>query len=84
MLHFRSSEQGPIKLIRRLINCVTESVSSDKELVKELKRLAERLKAADKHPEDELQAEQANLILGMCFFYIFHLPVLWFLVRFNY
>lgn len=58
------------------MNRVAESVSSDKELVKELKRVAERLKTADKHPEEELQLDQANLILGKVFPYIFHHLVL--------
>lgn len=78
MLHFQSSEQGPIKLMRRLMNRVAESVSSDKELVKELKRVAERLKMADKNPE-ELLPDQANLILGKAFIPPFSF-IIWFVV----
>ncbi|GMP32479.1 hypothetical protein CsSME_00006218 [Camellia sinensis var. sinensis] len=64
LLHFRLPEQGAIKLMRRLLNRVAESVSTEKELVKELKRMADRLKAADKHPDQDLSLDEANTILG--------------------
>lgn len=64
LLHFRLSEQGSIKLMRRLLNHVAESVLAEKDLVKELKGMAERLKALDREPEQELSQDQANLILG--------------------
>lgn len=64
MLHFRVTEQGPIKLMRHLVNRVVESVSSERELAKELKQVAERLQTADKHQEQDLHPDQANLILG--------------------
>lgn len=64
MLHFRVTEQGPIKLMRCLLNRVVESVSSERELAKELKRVAERLQTADKHQKQDLHPDQANLILG--------------------
>ncbi|KAI8017905.1 Condensin complex subunit 3 [Camellia lanceoleosa] len=64
LLHFRLPEQGAIKLMRRLLNRVAESVSTEKELVKELKRMADRLKAADKHPDQDLSLDEANNILG--------------------
>ncbi|CAL5373808.1 unnamed protein product [Camellia sinensis] len=63
LLHFRLPEQGAIKLMRRLLNRVAESVSTEKELVKELKRMADRLKAADKHPDQDLSLDEANTIL---------------------
>ncbi|XP_050270046.1 uncharacterized protein LOC126714094 isoform X1 [Quercus robur] len=64
LLHFRLSEQGSIKLMRRLLNHVAESVLAEKDLVKELKGMADRLKALDREPEQELSQDQANLILG--------------------
>lgn len=68
MLRFRLTEQGPIKLMRRLLNRVMEFVSSERELAKELKRVAERLQTADKHQEQDLHSDQANLILGKALF----------------
>lgn len=68
MLHFRVTEQGPIKLMRHLVNRVVESVSSERELAKELKQVAERLQTADKHQEQDLHPDQANLILGKALF----------------
>ncbi|KAL6337998.1 hypothetical protein AAG906_007804 [Vitis piasezkii] len=64
LLHFRLSEQGAIKLMRRLLNRVAESAFAECEVVKELKRMAERLKAIDREPDQELSQEQANCILG--------------------
>ncbi|KAL5574585.1 hypothetical protein UlMin_016284 [Ulmus minor] len=64
LLQFRSSEQGAIQLMRRLLNCIAGSVPTDKDLVKELKRMADLLKAADRHPDQELSQDQANLIFG--------------------
>ncbi|KAK2652547.1 hypothetical protein Ddye_012403 [Dipteronia dyeriana] len=64
LLNFQSSEQGAIKLMQRLLNCVSESVSTEKDLVKELKRMAERLKAVDRHPDEELSQDEAKLIFG--------------------
>ncbi|KAA8547693.1 hypothetical protein F0562_004122 [Nyssa sinensis] len=64
LLHFRLSEQGPIKVMRRLLNCVAESALAEKELAKELKRMAERLRAADRYPDQEFSQDEANLILG--------------------
>ncbi|KAL6225844.1 hypothetical protein ACLB2K_004693 [Fragaria x ananassa] len=64
LLQFRSSEQEAIQLMRRLLNPVAESVSAEKDLVKELKRMANRLKALDKHPDQEISQDQANLIFG--------------------
>lgn len=70
LLHFRVSEQLVIKLMRRLLNHVAESVSADKDLVKELKQMAEHLKSLDKLPDEELLPDQANHILGNVFFFL--------------
>lgn len=64
LIQFRSSEQGAIKCMRGLLNSVTTSLSTDKELVKELTRMAARLKSLDDHPDEELSQEQANVIFG--------------------
>ncbi|KAB1211329.1 Condensin complex subunit 3 [Morella rubra] len=64
MLHFRLTEQGAIKLMRCLLNLVAESVLAEKDLLKELKRMAEHLKAVDRQPEQKLLPDQANTILG--------------------
>lgn len=66
LLHFRPSEQGAIRLIRRLLSYVVETASWDKDLVKELKRMGEHLTAIDKQPDLEVTQEQAHLILGNC------------------
>ncbi|KAF8378590.1 hypothetical protein HHK36_029938 [Tetracentron sinense] len=65
LLHFRSSEQGAIKLVRRLLNRMAESVLAEKELVKELNRMAARLKALDKHSDKELLQDEADHIFGL-------------------
>ncbi|XP_065848887.1 uncharacterized protein [Euphorbia lathyris] len=64
LLQFRSSEQEAVKLIRQLLNHVAESVSGDKDLIKELKQMAERLKLLDSQPDDKLLQDQIDLILG--------------------
>ncbi|KAJ8763073.1 hypothetical protein K2173_023278 [Erythroxylum novogranatense] len=64
LLHFRSSEQGAIKLMRKLLNAVAESVSADKDLAKELQQMAGRLKLLDMQPDEELSEDHANRILG--------------------
>ncbi|XP_059623216.1 uncharacterized protein LOC132266380 [Cornus florida] len=64
LLQFRSSEQEAIKLMRKLLNRVAESVLAEKDIVKELKQMAVRLRAADGNPDEELSLDQANLILG--------------------
>lgn len=63
-LHFRSSEQGAIKLMRRLLTRVAETIATEKDIVKELKRMAERLKAVDENPDKDLSLDEANVILG--------------------
>ncbi|KAL5810121.1 hypothetical protein ACOSQ4_026689 [Xanthoceras sorbifolium] len=64
LLNFQSLEQGAIKLMQRLLYRVSESVSAEKDLVKELKQMAERLKAVDRHPDEELSQDEAKLIFG--------------------
>ncbi|KAM6574249.1 hypothetical protein CsatA_022576 [Cannabis sativa] len=67
MLHFRSSEQDAIKLMRRILDTVTTSVSTtDRDLIKELKRMVNHLSEVDRNVDDEqLPAQdQANLIFG--------------------
>ncbi|XP_024186830.1 condensin complex subunit 3 isoform X1 [Rosa chinensis] len=64
LLQFRVSEQEAIQLMRRLLVRVAESVLAEKDLVKELRRMADSLKALDKHPDLEISQDQANLIFG--------------------
>ncbi|XP_061352802.1 uncharacterized protein LOC133297649 [Gastrolobium bilobum] len=64
LLRFRLSEQGPVKFMRRLLCHIVECVSSDKDLVKELKRMAELLTTVDRQPDQELSQDELNLILG--------------------
>lgn len=64
MLQIRSSEQEAVKLIRKLLNHVAESVSIDKDVIKELKQMADRLKLLDSQPDEELSQDQINLVLG--------------------
>uniref|UniRef100_A0A803QFV0 Uncharacterized protein n=1 Tax=Cannabis sativa TaxID=3483 RepID=A0A803QFV0_CANSA len=67
LLHFRSSEQDAIKLMRRILGTVTTSVSTtDRDLIKELKRMADHLSEVDRNVDDEQlpTQDQANLIFG--------------------
>ncbi|KAL2504459.1 ARM repeat superfamily protein [Abeliophyllum distichum] len=64
LLQFRASEQGAIKLVRQLLNRVSESVAAEKDLLKELWQMAERLKEIDGHPDQKLSSDQTNQILG--------------------
>nr|GMC62438.1 condensin complex subunit 3 [Ipomoea batatas] len=64
LLRFRSSEQEAVKLMRQLLNLIFESVAAEKELLKDLKQMAERLQALDRLPDQKLSSDQANLILG--------------------
>lgn len=68
LLHFRLSEQWAIKFMRRLLVHLLECVSSEKDLVKELKRMAEHLMTVDRQPDQELLPDEVNLILGNAFF----------------
>lgn len=60
----QDSEQGPIKLLRQLLNCVAQSLASERELLKELKKMVERLKAVDRCPDEKLSSDEANFIFG--------------------
>lgn len=64
LLQFRVSEQGAIKLMQRILGRMSTAVASEKDLMKELKHMAERLKAIDRNPDDQLSPEQTTLILG--------------------
>ncbi|XP_043696438.1 condensin complex subunit 3 [Telopea speciosissima] len=64
LLNFRSSEQRAIKCMRGLLNRMAECISTDKELLKDLKRMGAQLKALDEHPDEDLSQDQADLILG--------------------
>lgn len=50
--------------MKRLLISVAGSISAEKDLIKDLKRMADHLKAIDSHPEQELVQDQANLIFG--------------------
>ncbi|KAL8193981.1 hypothetical protein R6Q57_026223 [Mikania cordata] len=63
LLSFKQTEQVAVKLMRRLMNRVAEGVSADKDVLKEVKQMSERLKALDTSPDEPLQPEQTNLIL---------------------
>ncbi|XP_076908995.1 uncharacterized protein LOC143566095 [Bidens hawaiensis] len=62
-LRFKQTEQVAVKLLRRLINRVTEAVSADKDIIKEMKQMCEHLKACDTSPDEPLQQEQGKLLL---------------------
>ncbi|OEL13363.1 Condensin complex subunit 3 [Dichanthelium oligosanthes] len=62
LLRFRQSEQKAIKCMRGLVNSLTASVASDKELVKELAQMAARLKSLDACPDEELPQDDAEAI----------------------
>jgi condensin complex subunit 3 len=50
---------------------MVECVSSEKDLVKELKRMAEHLMKIDRQPDQELSKDDVNLILGNVSFLLF-------------
>lgn len=50
--------------MRRILSRVSVSVAAEKDLTKELRHMAERLKAIDRHPDEELSPEQTTLMLG--------------------
>ncbi|TMW94956.1 hypothetical protein EJD97_009578 [Solanum chilense] len=62
LLHFRPTEQEAVKLMRQLLNRV--ALLAEKELLKELKQMAERLKGLDKSPDLKLSSDEVQLILG--------------------
>ncbi|KAH6796928.1 ARM repeat superfamily protein [Perilla frutescens var. hirtella] len=63
LLQFRVSEQDAIKLMRRILTRVSIAISGEKDLMKELRHMAERLKSIDKNPDEQLSSEQTSLIL---------------------
>lgn len=69
LLHFRLSEQGPIKIMRKLLCRMVECVSSEKDLVKELTRMADHLITVDRQPDQDLLQDEVNLILGNALFF---------------
>lgn len=64
LLHFRTTEQDEIKLMRRLLNRIIPSMAVEKDIFKELRQMAECLRAIDSNPDERLSPEQAHLILG--------------------
>ncbi|GLJ51847.1 hypothetical protein SUGI_1101390 [Cryptomeria japonica] len=64
LLNFRSSQQEAIKCMRKLLNHMAESVTADKQLVKELEGMIARLKAQDANPVEVLSDEQIKFLLG--------------------
>ncbi|CAN0913823.1 Condensin complex subunit 3 [Linum grandiflorum] len=64
LIQFRLSEQDTIKLTRRLLNQLIGNVSLEKDVMKELKLMAERLTSMDSQPDEELLQDQADLIFG--------------------
>ncbi|GLU10649.1 hypothetical protein SLE2022_274350 [Rubroshorea leprosula] len=63
-LNFRLSEQEAIKLLKRLLNCLSESVLAEKDLTKELKQMSEHLKGLDRHPDQDLSEDEVKFIFG--------------------
>lgn len=63
-LQFRVSEQGVTKLMLRILSRLIRAVAAEKDLMKELRHMAERLKAIDKNPEEQLSPEESTSILG--------------------
>jgi len=59
--------------MRKLLYRVVECVSSEKDLVKELKRMSERLRTVDSQPDQELLQDDVNLILGNSLIFSSHM-----------
>lgn len=53
--------------MQQLLSSIIDSAAVEKDLVKELTQMSEKLKAIDESPEEKLSSDQANLILGKCF-----------------
>lgn len=62
LLNLGSSDQEAVKLLRSLLNHALVIVATEKDLVKDMKQFSERLKALDRHPDQELLQEQADVI----------------------
>ncbi|XP_057807217.1 uncharacterized protein LOC131021902 isoform X2 [Salvia miltiorrhiza] len=63
LLQFRVSEEGVIKLMRWILSRAITALSVEKDLTKELRHMAERLKAIDRNPDEQLSSEQTTQIL---------------------
>ncbi|KAG9444465.1 hypothetical protein H6P81_015805 [Aristolochia fimbriata] len=64
LLSFRSSEQVAVKCMRGLLLRMIDSVSADKELLKELMQMEARLKILDELPDEEISQDQLALVQG--------------------
>ncbi|ESQ47303.1 hypothetical protein EUTSA_v10027629mg [Eutrema salsugineum] len=62
LLNLKPSEQNVIKLMKKLLTQVAESVCSEKDLLKEVKLVLEHLKSLDACPSEELSQDEANSI----------------------
>lgn len=56
--------------MRKLLNRLTECVSSEKDIVKELKRMADHLMTVDRQQDQELLQDDVNLIFGNAIFFL--------------
>lgn len=64
LLHPKPSAQNVIKLMKKVLSRVAESVCSEKELLREVKPMLEHLKSLDACPSEELSQDEANSIFG--------------------
>lgn len=64
LLNLKPSDQNLIKLMKKLLSRVAESVCSEKELLKEVKSVLEHLNCLDTCPSEELSQDEANSIFG--------------------
>ncbi|CAH2079627.1 unnamed protein product [Thlaspi arvense] len=62
LLHLKPSEQNVVKLMKKLLSRVADSVCSEKELLKEVKLVLEHLKSLDASPSEEISQDEANSI----------------------
>lgn len=72
LLHLKPSEQNVIKLLKKLLSLLAESVCSEKELLREVKPILEHLKSLDACPSEELTHDQANSIFGTLILCLVH------------
>lgn len=72
LLHLKPSDQNVIKLLKKLLRLLADSVCSEKELLKEVKPVLEHLKSLDACPNEELTQDQANSIFGTLIFCLVH------------
>ncbi|XP_071735403.1 uncharacterized protein [Rutidosis leptorrhynchoides] len=63
LLHFSPTKQDAIKLMRLLLNRVSDAVSADKDILKDVKQMADLLKVSDGSPDEPLPSDQATLLL---------------------